>query len=133
MLNTDFCNSSTNFEEKGIFKSSIGKWKGLLPNEEVFVAQLIASKLLKEFGYNIYKLKISKAKVLKIISSTPIALIKGVIRDKEILWTSYSIHIKKIAIWIKIKIERKDRVKNYFERKRVNSYKIWKKYVLKVV
>lgn len=74
MLNVDEENSSFETGQKGIYSSSVGRWRRLLTNEEVYVAQAIAGSLLAEFGYAPSELSINPWKVGYIYATVPCGL-----------------------------------------------------------
>jgi len=75
MLDIDSDNSSFG-SQKGIFKTSAGRWARGLTGEEAFLAQWIGGKELMAFGYPKEKIALNPIKLAVVIMSTPIALIK---------------------------------------------------------
>lgn len=72
MLDIDTHNSSeTKQQAKGIFTSSIGRWRNMLDFNEVSVAQQLAHKEMNELGYKLEHAKTDLIQVLNIYISTP--------------------------------------------------------------
>jgi len=82
MLNITTHNSSDQTESKGIFTSSVGKWRGRLGNEEAFIAQWINRRELVELGYSLEKLNVNPIKLLGNLLSSPYALFKALAANK---------------------------------------------------
>jgi Sulfotransferase family len=77
MVNVDEENSSFQVGEKGIYSSSVGRWRTLLANEEVYIAQTIGGHGLPDLGYSIGKFKTNHFKVGCIYATLPYALWKA--------------------------------------------------------
>lgn len=85
MLEIDSNNSSREVQEKGIFSSSIGRWRGLLTREEAAVAQMIARKELEHLGYKLEKkIEANPFKVFSSFATSPFALYKGLDAGKAL-------------------------------------------------
>lgn len=78
MLDVDDPNSSHQMNHKGIFATSVGRWKKELPPEDAFVAQLILRNELKLHGYEIESLRVNYLKVIKIFLTFPYVLIRSI-------------------------------------------------------
>jgi hypothetical protein len=76
MLDIDSENSSFS-SPKGIFKTSVGRWKAGLLAEEAVIAQFIGGKDLINSGYTKAHIAFNPRKLMAIISSTPIAFVKA--------------------------------------------------------
>jgi Sulfotransferase family len=74
MLNVDEHNSSFQPGENGIYDSSVGRWRRLLTNEEVYIAQQINKGPLRKFGYETVNLKVSHLKVGCVGATLPYGL-----------------------------------------------------------
>jgi hypothetical protein len=77
MLRVDMHNSSFQPEEKGIFSSSVGRWRQKLPREEAYFAQKLAGRELKEFGYPLDKLSVRPSQLARIVVTFPYAIWKA--------------------------------------------------------
>ena len=84
MLEINSNNSSREVQEKGIFSSSIGRWRGLLTSEEAAVAQMITRKELEHLGYKLEKTQANPFKIFSSFATFPFALYKGLDADKEL-------------------------------------------------
>jgi len=82
MLNITTHNSSDQTESKGIFTSSVGKWRGRLDDEEVFIAQWINRRELAELGYSLEILRVSPANLARVLLSSPYALFRALAANK---------------------------------------------------
>lgn len=82
MLNITTNNSSDQTESKGIFTSSVGKWRGKLGNEEVFIAQWINRRELAELEYSLEKFGVSPISLAKLLFSSPYALYRALAANK---------------------------------------------------
>jgi hypothetical protein len=69
--------------QKGIFSSSIGKWRKELSQEEIFLTQKINRKELNNLGYSLEKVKFSWLKLIMICLSAPLALWRGMSANKH--------------------------------------------------
>lgn len=76
MLEVNFSNSSATVQQKGIFSTSVGRWRESLGNEDAYVSQFLTYKEMKKLGYRIEKLSVRRLKVLSIFSSSLYALYK---------------------------------------------------------
>jgi hypothetical protein len=63
MLNVEEANSSFEVGQKGIYTSSVGRWRRRLTNEEIYIAQNITKKRLENLGYAAADVKINPLKV----------------------------------------------------------------------
>jgi len=77
MLNVDSYASSYGTSGKGIFSGSVGKWQTELQNEEVKIAQDIASNEMEALGYMPDPLKVDRFRLLILYSTFPLALIRA--------------------------------------------------------
>ena len=78
MLDIEANNSSIVGNEKGIFTSSIGRWKGGLGEEEVFIMQKIAGREMNALGYEVEKVSINVQKLISILFTFPGAALRGI-------------------------------------------------------
>lgn len=76
-------NSSDNTVKTGIFTSSVGKWRGELDRGEAYTAQWINKRELTELGYPLVRQDVTATEIIKIILSTPGALISALAANKE--------------------------------------------------
>jgi hypothetical protein len=84
MLNVDDENSSFEVNEKGIYSSSVGRWRSLLTKEEAYVAQRITGNQLAAFGYSLAKVKMNPLTVGYMYATLPYALWKALRANREI-------------------------------------------------
>ena len=84
MLNVDEENSSFRDERKGIYSSSVERWRRLLTNEEAYVAQKITRRWLVEFGYTIAEFKINPLKVGYMYATVPYGLWRAIHANRAI-------------------------------------------------
>ncbi|MFK5951073.1 MAG: sulfotransferase [Methylococcales bacterium] len=83
MLNVVSHNSSNTSPDKGIFSTSIDKWKARLKPEEITISQLLCNKQLNFLGYDSYTPRRSIVQVLIIFVTTPYALWRALDANKE--------------------------------------------------
>jgi sulfotransferase family protein len=74
MLNVDAENSSFEVNEKGIYSASVGRWRSLLPREEIYVAERITGKRLLDFGYFPANLEVSFLRTGRVWATLPYGL-----------------------------------------------------------
>ena len=74
MLNVDEENSSFDVPQKGIYSSSVGRWRRLLTSEEAYVAQKLARRGLLELGYGTTELKVNPLTVSCMYVTVPFGL-----------------------------------------------------------
>jgi Sulfotransferase family len=74
MLNVDEANSSFEVTEKGIYSSSVGRWRRRLTNEEIYIAQNITKGSLEKLGYATADVKINPLKVCYLWATLPYGL-----------------------------------------------------------
>lgn len=77
MLDVDTYGSSHGDKGKGIFSSSVGKWRKELSNEEIWIVQAICKRQLQDLGYDIEKFDVNYFRLISILFSTPLAVIRG--------------------------------------------------------
>jgi hypothetical protein len=100
MLNVDEKNSSFQVGQKGIYSSSVGRWRRLLTNEEVYIAQAIAGSMLAEFGYSPGELNINPWKVGYIYATVPYGLGRAVHANGAIRGPLLPYVLKRVAaLW----------------------------------
>lgn len=83
MLDVDGHNSSHSVEEKGIFNTSLGRWKQDLAPEEVWLAQAIAGTEMRDFGYTAVETPVSVFKLLLILATYPAGLVRALNANKR--------------------------------------------------
>jgi hypothetical protein len=83
MLNVETSNSSALTRERGIYSSSVGRWKTLLDPTEATIAQHIAREELKKLNYSMEQLQTSPGKVLWILASFPFAAVRAVLANRR--------------------------------------------------
>jgi hypothetical protein len=84
MLNINEANSSFQLGQQGIYSSSVGRWRGLLTNEEVYIAQKITKHRMLEFGYTLDELKVSPFRVGYMFATLPHGLWKALHANKPL-------------------------------------------------
>jgi len=77
MLNVQTHNSSDGAGRKGIFSSSIGKWRDKLPAEEAAIAQWIGGNELMYLGYRLESIEINRMVMAKAIVQFPAAAVRA--------------------------------------------------------
>jgi hypothetical protein len=83
MLNVDEENSSFQVGEKGIFSSSVGRWRRQLTHEEIFIAQEIAGGELQSLGYERAVVNVHYAKLLLLCATAPYAWVRALAANRE--------------------------------------------------
>lgn len=83
MLDVDGHNSSHSVQQKGIFNTSIGRWKQDLGPEEVCLAQAIAGSEMREFGYSAVETPVSFLKLAALLISFPAAFTSALKANNE--------------------------------------------------
>jgi hypothetical protein len=102
MLELTASNSSYRENRKktsGIYKSSIGRWRDILSDEEAYIAEKLAGPRLKEYRYPIAQLKVNFFKLAYTLLSTPYGVWKAINVNREHMGPLYS-HIAKRIISI---------------------------------
>jgi hypothetical protein len=64
-------------ESGGIFQGSVGQWTACLTPEETWWVQKINQNQMQRLGYETAELTVSRIKLLGILLSTPLALIRA--------------------------------------------------------
>jgi hypothetical protein len=82
MLNVEEGNSSFESGQKGIYSSSVGRWRLLLTNEEAYIAQKLAGGGLEEFGYATANLNIKPWKVGYFYATLPYGLCRAIYANR---------------------------------------------------
>lgn len=85
MLNVQANNSSVVDNRKrstGIFDTSVGRWRLVLPNEDAYIAQHLVRTELRLLGYQPESLQISTIKTLGILLRAPVVGISGLIANR---------------------------------------------------
>lgn len=67
----------------GIFDSSVGRWRSVLPREHAYVAQIITGKDLRDLGYQKERIDASPTKVALIFLGFPFALLRGLYANRS--------------------------------------------------
>jgi hypothetical protein len=83
MLNVSTHNSSEAVQLGGIFTSSVGKWRGRLTSEEVFIAQWVNRSEMLRLGYSLEKQKAILVRIAMILASSPYALFRALAANKD--------------------------------------------------
>ena len=100
MLNVEEQNSSFQVGQKGIYSSSVGRWRRLLTNEEAYIAQKIAGSWLVEFGYTTADLKINPLKVGFIYATLPYGIWRAMHANSAIRGPFLPYVVKRLAaLW----------------------------------
>ncbi|MGA7802245.1 MAG: sulfotransferase, partial [Gammaproteobacteria bacterium] len=84
MLDIEFHNSSAAPAEKGIFATSIDRWRQELGVEEIAIAQRIAGHELKDLGYELEPVRPNPVRVAGLLASAPTALWRGLQANKDV-------------------------------------------------
>lgn len=84
MLETTFSNSSVQGRETGIFKSGISRWPGQLSEADVFIAQTLCRKLMRQHRYVPAPIHPGAISVTGIVLSTPFKLIRALHANRAI-------------------------------------------------
>jgi len=84
MLEVDSHNSSNVPVTKGIFASSIDRWRTDLMPEEIAVAQTIARPEMKRLGYSTVAVKPTWMRLAACTASAPLALLRALKANKEV-------------------------------------------------
>lgn len=77
MLDVDTHNSSNRSESKGIFSTSVERWRTELSPDEIAVAQWLTTLELTTLGYPLERVAANPLKVIGIFAATPFALWKA--------------------------------------------------------
>jgi hypothetical protein len=72
MLAIEWNNSSENVKQKGIFASSVGRWREKLPEADAFICQMICRKEMRRFGYSLVPLRADFREISWRIVTSPI-------------------------------------------------------------
>ncbi|SMF36355.1 sulfotransferase family protein [Desulfovibrio gilichinskyi] len=83
MLNVASQNSSAEKHGKGIFASSVGRWKDGLALEDAYIMQLIAGNEMRELGYKRNDLAVSLSAVFWKFFTAPFAVAKGLYLNRH--------------------------------------------------
>jgi hypothetical protein len=62
---------------KGVFRSSVGKWRTELSGDEIRVAQSLARREMTSFGYEVERCKVHGVRLAAAYLSTPVALARA--------------------------------------------------------
>lgn len=84
MLETQFSNSSAQERESGIFQTGINRWCGQLPESDVFLAQFICGKLMRQYHYQPTPTHPRVSSLTGIILSTPFKLFHALHANRTI-------------------------------------------------
>lgn len=77
MLDVGIDNSSHRDKGKGIFSTSVGRWKSQLSKEEIWIAQQICQTQMKDLGYEPVETNNNTLKTMGFFANAPLALFKG--------------------------------------------------------
>lgn len=83
MLDVDTYASSHGDKGRGIFATSIGRWRKGLSAEEVWIAQRLCITQMQELGYEPEATSVNYRKLCTIALSTPNAFIKGMQANRD--------------------------------------------------
>ena len=78
LLGVSFNNSSKSGSSKGIFSTSVGRWRELLPPADAFVSQMLCAKRLRTFGYQKERIQFSPVGVARHMASGPRHIAKSI-------------------------------------------------------
>jgi hypothetical protein len=84
MLEINEQNSSFSVRERGIYSSSVGRWRRGLTNEEVYTAQTLTKKFLGKLGYATENLAINPFRLGYIWATLPFSFWRAVHANKTI-------------------------------------------------
>ncbi len=78
LLETSFSNSSNPaIEAGGIFKQSVGQWRGALSQEDVAIVQAVCQREMHELGYHLDAVHAHYWPLVKILGAAPVAAIRA--------------------------------------------------------
>lgn len=77
MLEVGTYGSSHGDKGKGIFASSVGRWREGLSAEEVWIAQALCKNQMRELGYESVQTKVNWFRLLAFFCRVPIAITRG--------------------------------------------------------
>jgi hypothetical protein len=84
MLNVTEKNSSFAGGQKGIYSSSVGRWRRLLTNEEAYIAQKLGGCRLKDLGYSPAGLRVNPFKVAYFVATLPYGVWRAIHANRDI-------------------------------------------------
>ncbi len=83
MLRIESNNSSAGERQKGVFNTSVGRWRDGLSPEDAQVGQMLARRELGRFGYHVERLRVNPVKVAAAFFSAPWRLAQALQANKE--------------------------------------------------
>jgi hypothetical protein len=83
MVDLAFDNSSRQMGVKGIFNSSVGRWRETLTDSEAFVAQLICAGGMRKLGYERIATRPNPVAVLRYLLGAPIHAVQAVLANRR--------------------------------------------------
>lgn len=75
--------SSASIYEKGIYTSSVGRFRNGLSNEEVFLAQVICRQQMERYGYQRTIVNVNLLRIALILCMTPFALSRALYVNRK--------------------------------------------------
>ena len=78
MLLVESNNSSTAQQTKGVFSSSLGRWRDNLSGNDALIAQLIAGREMTQFDYIKEQFPVNQLRVIGSFLSAPVALLRAI-------------------------------------------------------
>jgi hypothetical protein len=100
LLKVDTHNSSFQVEERGIFATSVGRWRQQLSAEEVYLAERIARRELDYLGYKVAQVTPHPGKLIKIGLTLPYALWQALDANRSIRGPMLSYLIRRIKAFL---------------------------------
>lgn len=83
MLDVVTNNSSSERGRAGIFTTSVGRWKGRLPDEEAYLGQMIGKNEMTRLGYTICGVKPDLARLAVLVIGAPFGFLRAVVANKD--------------------------------------------------
>lgn len=84
MLDVNGHNSSHQGNSSGIYSTSVGAWRGNLPETDVVIAQQLAGAEMRALGYELSDVKAGSSSMLKAYLKAPAALWRGLESNKNL-------------------------------------------------
>jgi hypothetical protein len=100
MLNVDGGNSSFKVEKRGIYSSSVGRWKKGLSDDEIHIAQKINGSCLESLGYKLGDLRVNPLKLCYLYATLPYGLWRALRANRAIRGPLFPYLVKRlVALW----------------------------------
>lgn len=110
MLDIQSSNSSADSRGKGIFASSVGRWRGSLDEVDVQAAQLLTRKELVRLGYPLERVRASRIQVAGKFLSAPYAFWRALAANREKRGPLISYAVRRAAPFLRRKSNSKGSV-----------------------